>query len=242
MAATRREREKKKKKARKALLAFLRRLRQAARTYNTADELCDFVEELQPTIDEHVDVLSPIDQARLQRAMQVADVGREGVGKACDVLEFELAHIIDGLPAGGGVGLVIGAVIVVTTVLVGGAVAAVNAAATEIVIRNEGCNPIPLTETALPGPGWLLGAVGIRLPEEILDSGGEASITFPPVTIDVDGTGADKTTLSILGVKLPFDVGRNIQSLELDGSPLLGKHTRVRLGEQERHELVISCR
>jgi len=239
--ASQADRNERRKKARKAFVAFLKRVKKACRLIQSADEWAEFIKPLRDALINYGDALSPNTLQRLQRALQFTDATRSGVSKACDVLEFELEHAIDALPAAGAGGLAALGIAVAIVAGVGITVAALNANAVNVGVFNDGCAPLLLNAEAVPGLGWVLNPLGVALPAAPLPTGGRASLSLPPITIELDGTAPGSISLIVLGQALRIGLGQ-VDELWLDGEPLTGRRSRIDLGEREQHELTAICR
>lgn len=233
--------DERRKRARKAFLAFLRRVKKSCRLVSTADEWAEFVEPLRDALVAYGDVLSANTLQRLQRALQFADATRNGVNKACDVLAFELEHVVAALPVGSTVGLVCLGIAAAVVVGVGVAVATLNANAATITVFNDGCAPLVLSANAAPGVGWVLDALGVDLPDAPIPAGGSASLSLPPIAIELNGIMPGCIALDVLGRPLPISLGQ-VDEVWLDGELLTGRRCRVNLGDRPQHELVAICR
>lgn len=234
------EREKR-KKAKRFFTAALKRLKRTYKAIKTVDQWYEFVQQIESMLPEYEDVLSPVDAQRLKAALQLADTSHEGISRAIDVLEFELDHVVNALPSGGALGLAIAGVAVLTAVGVGAASAALNASAVPILIRNNGCAPIPICQGVLPALDWLSGAVGIDLPKRPIQSGSQDTLTFPPLAITLDATARNKLNIEIWGIALPFSVGVDVDSIQFDGQEILGLRTPIDLKRSAYHELTVTC-
>lgn len=229
------------KKARKAFAAFLKRVKKACRLVQNADEWAEFVEPLRDALIQYGDTLSPNTLHRLQRALQFTDATRSGVSRSCDVLEFELGHALDALPPAG-VGSLIGLGIAAAIVVgVGVGVASLNAKAVGVGVFNDGCAPLVLNADAIPGLGWVLGALGVDLPDAPIRSGERANLSLPPITVELDGATPGRITWVVLGVSLHIPLGQ-VDELWLDGELLTGRRLRIALGDRTSHEVVVICR
>ena len=235
-----RDEKRRRKDAKKALLAFMRRAKRVCHKVQTADEWLGLVEPLGSIIDAYENVLSATDCQRLRQAMSVAGVGRAGLSRACDVLRFELEHVVSGLPSAGALGTI--ALAGATVVVVAAGMIAMNASSARVTLRNEGCDPIPLMSGVIPGLDWVLGAVGVSLPSMPIPDGGEETITLPPVSLEIDCSAGQTCEIEVLGRSVPIPLGHRVQRLDLDGEPLLGHAKRLRLTPRSEHELIVGCK
>lgn len=120
------------------------------------------------------------------------------------------------------------------TILAAGWVA-LQVTAVTLTITNDGCDPInPVVNIPFP-------VAGISLPKETIADGGSGIATLPPLTVTVDGTSPEMVRLSALALSMNFALGSPGISLALNGQPLLGRVTTVRLSDQKSHTLLISC-
>lgn len=111
-----------------------------------------------------------------------------------------------------------------------------QATSVSVTITNHGCEPVnPVVNLPFP-------IAGISLPKETIAEGGSGIATLPPLTVTVDGTNPRTVRLSALALSMNFALGSPGISLALDGQPLLGRVTTVRLADQKSHTLLISCR
>lgn len=140
----------------------------------------------------------------------------------------QVAHGAKG-PWGLLTGLAVGAV------AVGGVLAYLNSAAVAVAIKNDGCAPItPVINSPVSIPG-------ISLPSSTIGDGGQAEAKLPPLTVAVDGSRRDLITISTLGLSMNYELGGEGIDLIFDGGSLVGRQTKINLGESKVHELVIKC-
>ena len=232
---------KRRKRARKFFIALLKRLKKAYKVIKTADQWYEFARQVQSMLPEYEDVLSPVDAQRLKAALQLTDTSHEGISRAIDVLEFELEHVVSVLPSGGALGAVILGAAVVVAAGVGATCIALNASAVEIVVKNNGCAPIPICQGVIPALDWISGAVGISLPEQPIQSDAQDSISFPPLVLTVDATTRRKVSFQVMGLALPFSLSVDVDSIRFDGKELLGAKTPIDLRGAAQHEFVVTC-
>jgi len=230
----------KRKKARKAFLAILRRLKKAYKVVKTADQWYGIVKQVQSLLPKYESVLSPVDAQRLKAALQLTDTSHEGISRAIGVLEFELEHVVSALPSGGLLGAVILGAAVAIAAGVGGTCVALNASAVEVLVKNNGCAPIPLCQGVVPVLDWISGAVGISLPQQPIGSDAQDSISLPALRLTIDATTRGKVGFKLLGI-LPIEMSIDVDSVQLDGQELLGQSTTLDLRNAEDHELVVTC-
>jgi hypothetical protein len=200
------------------------------------------VRQFQPVFEEFENVLSPTDAQRLRAALQLTDTSHEGISRAINVLEFELGHVASALPAGGLLGAAIAGAAVIIAAGAGAACVALNASAVQIAVKNNGCDPIQLSQGVLPALDWITGAVGLKLPDRPIAPGAEESISLPPLDLTLAATTDGQVALVVLGRKVPLELGFQVSSIELDGKELLGQTTELDLGAAAQHQLVVSCR
>ena len=231
-----REQKKKRKQLRVVLVELRQQLKRACGTFADADEWYAFVQELRANLKPFEDVLTAAQQQDLTGASQLSDATRKGIQQACKVLELELDHVIKGLPKEGGLLGLLGGAILVLAVLVAIAVIIVEASSVSVVIKNNGCATIPV-------PGELPFYVpGVSLPKLPIPQNGQGTLKAPPLTIGVDATRKGSVTLSAAGVSFPLAFVGSVDSITLDGKPILGQNTTVNLGERAQHELVVTCK
>ena len=110
-----------------------------------------------------------------------------------------------------------------------------QATAVDITIENKGCG------TMYPSSSIPISLPGLKLPKDPIPSGGSAEITIPGVTVNVDGSRRGVVSLSVLNYSISIQLPSNILDVTFNGESLLGKKTKVRLSERNRHTLVLSC-
>jgi len=229
------EENERKKKARAALLAFLRRLRKACKVMEAVDTWQNCMQELEALLQRYQADIPPAHLQRLSNALQLTDPTRAGIGKACKVLQFELEQTIDILPAASHLAASLVGGLVVVALAIGALVTYLESTAVEVVIINNGCGPI---ETA----GMPIDLPGLHLPGQPIPSGGRGIARVPRMTVDIDATQQGRVTVTILGFSVPVQIGQRATDVRLDGVPILGHRTSLRLGTRRQHELVVSCR
>ena len=116
-------------------------------------------------------------------------------------------------------------------------VAYLNVAGTDVVVLNAGASPIRLRGQLPAGLESAIATAGVKLPDE-LRPGTPAVVRVPRVSGEVTAT-SGSITVSLWGQSMTFDA--SCQSLDLDGATLLGRQTRVSLGERPRHDLKLAC-
>lgn len=238
------EEKKKQKRARKAFLAFLKRLRKACEVLQAADDWTEIADRLLSLVQDHSEVIPLANRQGLQSASQLSSATLTGVSSACDALQLEVEKLLKG-PLNGSIfgSVVVG--VAVTAILVVGAVRVYGTLGRmELVLRNEGCEPIALRGALPPALGNLADFVGLDLPDQ-LATDEEMSWQVPPVpmTILLDATTEDSIHVSALGLTLPaVQVSSRTRQVELDGLPVLGGRVFVDLGRGERHEIAVICR
>ncbi len=233
-AQSKQEKERK-KKARAALLAFLQRLRQACKIMEAVDTWQGYMQELEALLQQHQGAIPASHLQRLRSAMQLTFPTRAGIGKACKALQWELEQTIDILPAASplAAGLVGG--LVVVAIAIGALVIYLERTTVEIVVINNGCSPIMAAGVPVDLPG-------LHLPGQPIPSGGRGIARVPCMTVDIDATQQGRVALVILGLSVPVQIGQRVTDVRLDGVPILGQRTSLRLGTRWQHELVVSCR
>jgi hypothetical protein len=237
-----RELNNQRKKARKALLAFLKRLRKAGRTFSRANQYYDYARQLQQILHQYGLDIPGSQTQRLQNALSLTDASRSGISNAVQVLEFELEKVVGLLPAGGVLApIVIGAAIVIAGG-VGLGVANLNANAAQVAIRNDGCNPIPISKGVLPALDGVVGIVGVELPPKPIEPGETANMNFPRIKFRIDASRSATIALKVAGVSVPFECPPDVGSIVFDGTEILGKEATVDMGGTGQHSLVIRCR
>ena len=109
-----------------------------------------------------------------------------------------------------------------------------EATAVEIAVANRGCNTMyPTSYSSIPIPG-------ISLPKDPISDGQTGIVRIPPLSLDVDGTSRGLVRLSALKFNYTFDIPSDV-SLSFDGEELVGSSTKLRLGSQKHHDLIVSC-
>jgi hypothetical protein len=233
---SRKEEKEKKKKARGAFMMWLKRLRAACKKLSTADEWYSLMQELTGLLQEYAPVIPADCYARIKNAMSPVDTTRKGLSKACKVLGKEIEELLKCLPAGGSFGKMLGGTILGVAVLVGAAWIYAEAASVDIAIINDGCDTIVLPgELPIPIPG-------VSLPDKPIAPGESASVSLPPLSVDIDATQGRQVSVGVLGMSVSYDLGSSIRSIQLDGQEILGQRTHVSLGGRKSHELVVRCR
>lgn len=110
-----------------------------------------------------------------------------------------------------------------------------NSASPEIIITNQGCDPInPKINIPVSLPG-------LKLPNQPINSGDQATVVLPPLKLNVDGTNPKNIKLTALGISMNFELNNPNIDLLFNGQSLIGQQTQIRLGEQNTHELIINC-
>ena len=228
------------KKARKALAGFGKRARAACEKISTPDEFYEMINPLERILEEFGDAMPGGMREGLQAAMNITDPTREGVGAACEGLTSEINSALKILPKGGaGLGTVAAGIGVTAVAGVGLILAAANFLTVDVVIRNEGCAPIPLTAGLPPGAGAILGVAGVSIPDEI-PTDDEAMATVPPVTVGISASDAGAISLSTAGATVNLQVPAAFE-VEFNGQSLAGQTTSVNLGGRPSHLLVVRC-
>ncbi len=230
-----REDKKKKKKARKALLAYLKRLRQACKTFSTADQWYQFLKELKAMLTEYEQQIPEVHRQRINDAMRLLDSTRAGIKKACKVLQHEIEEAISSITPGKSFGKIAAGGLIAAAVVVGAAIAYLNHTAVDIVIHNNGCDTMQMPA------GLPVAIAGAKLPEGPIPPGGHGTAKMPRVTVTVDATDRYDIGVTILGITTHVSIGGSVASIELDGQPVLGQRVTFDLGDRKSHELVITC-
>ena len=125
-------------------------------------------------------------------------------------------------------------------VVIGGAVAYLNIAASDVTVTNEGRTSIGVRGRLPAGAEALLAAVGVRnLPDE-LAPGAPVTLRIPNAFGGtIDATTPGEIAVIVFGQAARFQ-GR-CDSLSLDGVSLLGQRTVFSVGQQPTHELRLAC-
>jgi hypothetical protein len=189
-------------------------------------------------------VLTVEQSQRLSRAGRLTDSSREGIGRACEVLQLEIEQVIGTLPGPLAAPLLV-SLLVAGALVAGATVAYLHLASgqVELTIRNDGCAPIPLGQTVAPGGESFLDLVGIDLPQRIpTDSQATARSPQLPLTIGIDAAADSAIVLTVQGLAAPLTTHHQADQLELDGVSILGQHAVLNLRQKGRHELVVTCR
>lgn len=122
---------------------------------------------------------------------------------------------------------------IVTLIAVG--VVTLKMTEVSVTIKNMGCEPIsPITNVSITIPG-------LKLPNGVIPTGGEAVAKLPPVTITVDATSSNMIRLNAYGIRQEFSLGSSRMRFVFDGAPLNGTSTSIRLGSQKEYVLVVQC-
>lgn len=106
---------------------------------------------------------------------------------------------------------------------------------TTVVIQNKGCEPIR------PPTGIALNIPGLKLPNQVIGTSGEAIVKLPPLRARVDMTDVSRVRLSIAGMKYDFDMSSSRMQFIYDGTLLNGSSSDVNLGTKKQHVLVVQC-
>jgi len=125
--------------------------------------------------------------------------------------------------------------VAVGAVAVGGILAYLNSAAAAVIIKNDGCAPIT------PVINYKVSIPGLSLPTETIGDGGQGEAKLPPLSVMVDGSQRNLIILSTLGLTMNYELGGEGIDLIFDGEPLVGRQTRIDLGDAKTHELIIHC-
>jgi hypothetical protein len=112
-----------------------------------------------------------------------------------------------------------------------------NVAGTDVVVLNSGASTIRVRGQLPAGGETALTAVGIKLPDE-LRPGVPTVVRVPRLSGDVAAS-TSAITVSMLGQSMSF--AAHCQSLDLDGTSLLGRQTTFNIGARQRHDLRIAC-
>ncbi len=239
---SKRELKEKRQEARKELFGFLNQFQRASRSFQTVNDCYQWVQRLQNILQNYQNVLPGDGYQRLYNACQLTDGPAQGVSKTCDILAFELKHVASALPSTGAAGAIVAGVIVVGAVAVGGAVGYAHATATQVIIKNDRCQPIPLILGSVPVLGQIAEFAGIDLPDQPIPPNGQGSMAFPATTVEMDGTEPGKLKLSILGRAVPISISGDVEQVLLDGEPLMGQRKTFTFAKQSQHELVVRCK
>lgn len=230
-----REQKKRQRKARHAILDFLKKLRKACETFKTADDWYKYLKQLESLLQEYEKELPAGTQQRLKDAIKLTDSSREGIKKACKVLQTEIGHVIEALPAGGILPTVLIVAVIVSAVAVGAMAVYFTLTAVPVVITNDGCVPLR------PPQGIANYIPGVDLPKQPILEGENATAKAPPVTVNIN---AKRGTIifTAMGIPLRFEIASKVTGIQLDGMPILDRSITVNLGDRKQHELIVTCR
>lgn len=232
--------QEKRKRARKALAAFGRRARAACDKISTPEEFYEMINPLENILENFGDDLPEGMRGGLEAAMNITDTPLEGLSAACEGLTSEVDSALKILPKGGaGLGTAAAAIGVTAVAGVGLLLAAVNFLTVDVVIRNEGCAPIPLAAGLPPGVGVVLGVAGVDIPD-VIPTDDEEVATVPPVTVGISMSADGIVSLSAAGQTANLQVPAAVQ-VEFNGQSLAGQSLSVDLGSQSSHLLVVRC-
>jgi hypothetical protein len=228
------------RKARNAWVSLLRRLRKSCQTLEKLEDWDEIVAEVQKLLDDYGDVVPVDNQRRIRKALKLTDATVAGAKQACSVLQTEVKVVVSLLGAGGLVATV--AIVALIAVAVGAAVVTIvaNATAVDVHVTNQGCRPFRLDQ--LPVTDALLRLGGIQLPAEPIDDGQTAVVTVPPVTVHINAEDPSAVVFKVAGITLPSRGFQRDAEILFDQTPLTGQQHTFDLGDQDVHELVISCR
>lgn len=124
------------------------------------------------------------------------------------------------------------------TIIAAGVVAVgafLSSKSVNITIKNVGCRPIdPVIEQKINLPG-------LKLPSEVISSGGEGVAVLPGIEMSVDATGGRVISLSALNFSKSFPIPYEIIDITYDGKSLMGKITEIKLSSSKNHELILRC-
>lgn len=230
------EQNKKQRKVRLAFLDFLKKLRKACETFKTADDWYKYLKQLESLLQEYEKELPAGTQQRLKDAIKLTDANHEGIKKACKVLQTEIGHVIEALPAGGILTTVLIVAVIVSAVAVGATVSYFSLTAVPVVIINDGCDPIqPSNSIANYIPG-------IDLPKQPILNGEKVTAKVPRVAVDIDASQSGTIIFTAIGISMPFAIPNEVTGVQFDGNPILERSISVYLGDMEQHELVVTCR
>lgn len=234
-AAQEQEEQRRRRETRRALVAYRSRLH---RLYDRAEQLrtwSDFVRDLHSLLKAHEDGLAEPTRQRLAAALETGGDDRRGPQQALRRLDRELGRAIRELGGGSSLAPALLGVAFVALVGVGGAAGYLAAAAVPVLVRNEGCAPLAVSAGALDA------LPGVSLPEEPIPSGGQGTMTLPPLPVNVDATAPEAVTVGVLGATFPFPVGGGLTDVRLNGEPILGRRVDIALGSRGQHEVVVRC-
>jgi hypothetical protein len=79
------------------------------------------------------------------------------------------------------------------------------------------------------------------LPAEPISSGETGMAQLPPLSFEVDMTNSSLVSVTAFNFDMSFNLGRSGAVVSFDGQTLNGKKTKVDLGSQKSHDLVIDC-
>jgi hypothetical protein len=184
-------------------------------------------------------------ERRIREALELPEATLSGVQQACRVLQLEVEGLVASLPAVPGIATVLGAGLIAVAAGVLVVTVVSNLVAAEIQIHNEGCGDLPVAEVlGIPGRALLdtplPDVLGIALPE-VIEDGGSAAVSLPPVSILVDNvTEPGVFQLGVLGLERRLLAGQ-VTDVLFDGASLLGARRLISLGQDGLHELTIRC-
>jgi hypothetical protein len=111
-----------------------------------------------------------------------------------------------------------------------------NANAAEVVVKNQGCQPItPVISRPVSLPG-------LKLPSQTIPDGGQGVATLPPLKLTVDGTQKGLIKVKALFLTMNFELESEGIDLVFNGQTLLGNRTSINLKQASPHELVVLCK
>lgn len=128
------------------------------------------------------------------------------------------------------------ALITGAAVVIVGGLALMEYVSVSIVIRNQGCDMVKTVSVQVPP------IPGLRVPTGDIYDGGEAVATLPPLAVSVEGFNTGSVVLSMLGLRMEYQLQDPGMDLIFDGKSLLGRQTIVNLGSAKTHELRVTCK
>ena len=236
------EQRERQEEVRSALIAFHKRLLKQSDNIGIPYKWHEFIEPLQSILRKYKDILPAETWQRLQGACKLTDETRSGIKTAADILSLELEKAVKTLYVRTRRTKSVIAGVIIAAVIVG-PIAYLNLASYQMVIRNNGCDPIQIP---IAVPVWTL-IFGLDLPKQPIPTDGNAIAKVPPLTINVDATGKETIKFNILGVDYYLERAGNVDSVQLDGEEVLDQSKSMNLRsslnplEQQSHELVIRC-
>jgi hypothetical protein len=109
-----------------------------------------------------------------------------------------------------------------------------NNAAVEINVRNQGCRPIePMIQKTIDIPG-------LKLPSAEISNGKTDVVKIPGLAMMVT-INRGNVSLGAFNLERNYGLPNEITDIIYDGESLMGKTTKVELGNAKKHDLVLIC-